>query len=151
MEIKKHYASFSEAMREGAKLKPAVRGWTYVNGATCAIGAGLDALGILQTDHAQTDPANESFATLESTYPYLYEGEVSCPGESCHSFRWTRLGGERLYSTIIHLFDEHEWTREAIADWLESEEEKLGYVLLTEEPETCNAKDLVPMPQLLGV
>jgi hypothetical protein len=33
---------------------------------------------------------------------------------------------------IWHLNDHHGWTREQIADWLYSEEEKLGFVTLVE-------------------
>ncbi len=33
---------------------------------------------------------------------------------------------------IRHLNDQHEWTREQIADWLYAEEEKLGFVTVIE-------------------
>jgi hypothetical protein len=37
----------------------------------------------------------------------------------------------------MHLNDHHKWTREQIADWLELEEEKLGYVTIA-EPEAAS-------------
>lgn len=41
----------------------------------------------------------------------------------------------RLDNIIVHLNNHHRWTREQIADWLESEEEKLGFVTVVEETE----------------
>jgi hypothetical protein len=32
----------------------------------------------------------------------------------------------------MDLNDEHKWTREQIADWLEKEEEKLGFITIVE-------------------
>jgi hypothetical protein len=45
-------------------------------------------------------------------------------------------------TVIFHLNDDHLWTREQIADWLESEEEKLGFITLTETESQTESKVL---------
>lgn len=142
MEIKKHFCSFSEAIREGAKLRPQAFGnfFEYLMGAatgSCAIGAGVEAV--------TGESRNKGASAILSMYPYI--GDVA--GRRPCAAGCGRL--DPLWGNIIHLNDDHHWTREAIADWLESEEEKLGYVLLTEEPETCNTKDSVRTPEFAGV
>lgn len=122
MEIKKHFNTFSEAIREGAKLRPQGRGMFFRAGRTCAYGAGTEAV---------TGEANK-WEVVWELYPYLCATDVTCP--KCE------VRGA-IQGIIYHLNDDHGWKRERIADWLESEEEKLGYVLLTEEPQSCNIKD----------
>jgi len=117
----KHFCSFSEAIREGARLRPQAFGELLLDGKTCAIGAGLEAMGYADIGDSWLDAARK--------YPYLAihrtEG-FPCPIPECFcqpSF---------LYRVVIHLNDHHRWSREQIADWLESEEEKLGFVTLIE-------------------
>jgi hypothetical protein len=125
----KQFCSFSEAIREGAKLKPQVRVAYYSREGTCAIGAGLHAM---FTEDATADHLYHFEVEAVSEFPYLSES-VKCPvhrwwnlASICRSARRSRI------RMISHLNDYHEWTRERIADWLESEEEKLGYVTLVE-------------------
>lgn len=50
--------------------------------------------------------------SLRQVLPCLYE-RVKCPAKSCGS-------SMVMSECIIHLNDEHDWTREAIADWAEA-------------------------------
>ena len=48
--------------------------------------------------------------------------------------RWLCSQGARAIRDVtMDLNDHHKWTREQIANWLEQEEEKLGYVTLVEK------------------
>lgn len=120
----------SEAIREGAKLRPQARGWTIKDGKTCATGAALEAI---------EGTVNESdlgyVERLFSLYPYT-RTKADCP-EACGHYD----GDSTVLSMIAHLNDVHRWTREAIADWLEEIERAAGYVLL-EMPETQPASAL---------
>lgn len=121
MEIKKHFNTFSEAIREGAKLRPQTIG-TYFDsiGRSCALGAALEACFGYEEDDV---------VGLTEMFPYILN-VAPCPVNGCF------LRDQTIVDVIVaHLNDDHLWTREQIADWLESEEEKLGYVLLTDEPD----------------
>jgi hypothetical protein len=50
--------------------------------------------------------------SLKNVLPCLYE-QVKCPDHGC-------TVGSNMANMIIHLNDDHLWTREAIADWAES-------------------------------
>lgn len=125
----KLFASFSEAIREGAKLHPQGNGELMVNGYTCAIGAGLVAIGGPFLAYAVMDSSGDGSAA-EVWYPYLSGPTPLCP-ERCEDIAAWDTSYE-LMDMLWHLNDDHEWTREAIADWLETEEEKLGFVTLYE-------------------
>lgn len=124
----KLFASFSEAIREGAPLRPQGFGWTFAEGRTCSIGAGLEAMGCLEW-HTQSDPSDASYQAINASYPYLMAARPIFCSQPCGE------GSNKatLYSHIVHLNDDHKMSREAIADWLEREEEKLGFVTLTDE------------------
>jgi len=134
----KLFASFSEAIREGAKLRPQSFRQMYRDGSTCAIGAGYEAMtGGLE---------GVSAAVPELEYPYLKEPST-CPVSQCQD-----EDAVDMTDVIIHLNDSHRWSRADIADWLEKEEEKLGYVTLTEraesEPRTHNVTNAVECPMV---
>lgn len=115
----KHFCSFSEAIREGSKLNPQGFFALEHQGKTCAIGAALSAIGYADI--------GEAWPSAAEMYPYLStRAGRDCPVVECEEFHL------RIYGVIAHLNDEHRWTREAIADWLEREEEKLGYVTVVE-------------------
>lgn len=104
----------SEAIRLGSMMKPQGFGDFYItpiwksNGplgleiplheASCALGAALDA----------TD-------TDDSDYPDAWNPLVDfrrqCP--QCSTYQ------EIVWDVIVHLNDDHRWTRERIADWVE--------------------------------
>jgi hypothetical protein len=112
-EIMKHFCCFSEPIREGAKLRPQCfdGGYSDDMGATCAYIAGIEAvMGDLSKD------AMSMFGTY-GTYPYLMDNAV-CPVHDCRLAEFT----DSRLSAIFHLNDDHKWTREQIADWLQSEE-----------------------------
>lgn len=124
----KHFCSFSEAIREGAKLRPQAfddPDEKTRNGNSCAIEAGLEAI---RGRYRRADSDSVyNFITL--LFPYL-DNRTKCPASECGGGRFAYIGSLRML--IWHLNDTHKWTREAIADWLESEEEKLGFVTVVE-------------------
>jgi len=101
----------SEAIRLGAMMKP--QGFEYLlqGGHTCALGAAADACGLLETDlllhHTLQGEARRRFPILRDFK------DRWCP-EGCAV---SRVGVEGV---ILHLNDSHRWTRERIADWVET-------------------------------
>lgn len=126
----KLYDSFSTAIREGAKLRPQAFGSGFRDHKSCALSAGAEAVcGSPRTCHL-----NE---VLAEHYAYMDETrEISwCPANHCATT-------VNLSDMVIHLNDHHNWTRERIADWLEAEEEKLGFVTVTTDAEPVNEMTL---------
>lgn len=123
MEIKTHHATLSQAIREGAKLRPQIGGTMHAPAGSCAIGAASEAL-------FEGNRFVPGYHEVAEVFPYIEHVSIKCPAESeCTD----EIGTKPLGSIVVHLNDHHRWTREAIADWLETEEEKLGFVLLSEE------------------
>jgi hypothetical protein len=122
----KHFLTFSEAIREGAKLRSqAFGGIRNQQSRSCALVSGYEAItGSLGLD--------DDYRGVTSLYRYLLEAAAFCPA-GCHLS--AQLPAPPLLTLIWHLNDAHKWTREAIADWLESEEEKLGYITVYEDLE----------------
>ena len=120
----KHYCTFSEAIREGAKLRPQAFEEYYIDGGSCAVGAAAEAMGF----------GEGCVAEAENTFAYMQAAGVDCP--ACKRIN-------SLLGTCTHLNDVHKWTREHIADWLEAEEEKLGYITLIDEKEEAQERELV--------
>lgn len=111
----------SEAIRLGSMLKPQGFAHYQTNGGSCAFGAAMDACGVeASLQNGMLDTA------LEAMFP-LSVVQAKCP--ACETFPW----GDAA-SVIIHLNDDHEWSREAIADWVES----------VESPETPPAIERTP-------
>lgn len=100
----------SEAIRLGAMLKP--QGFGHIdNDGTCALGAAYDALGKL-------NDKGFYYEQLMTVFPILRIADrVACP--VCHQPR-----GMFQLATIPHLNDDHLWTRERIADWVEQIEQQ---------------------------
>jgi hypothetical protein len=97
----------SEAIRLGSLLKPQTFG-DYENlSGTCALGAACEAMGV---DLA----CSGDIAKFEISHALLLS--LDCP--VCHD--------AVAPDVVVHLNDDHRWTREAIADWLESQERELG-------------------------
>lgn len=127
-----HYGVFSEAIREGAKLRPQAFG-ELVEGAgtgkvsTCAYAAGYEAItGEVFWVEKQL------YDAVERLFPYMGQDAPVCPVGDCEE-RPVVDDEWDVGDLLIHLNDDHQWTREEIADWLSDEEEKLGFVLLSEE------------------
>lgn len=95
----------STAIRLGAMLKPQGFGKYLEDEATCALGAALDARGVFGTHFRESE-----------LFPIILILSPGCPICDERSY-----GGD-VGSTIFHLNDDHLWTRERIADWVETVE-----------------------------
>lgn len=85
----------------------------YDDGKTCAMGAGLSAIGKLVCDFSYKNFYNE-----QEAWPYC-ASIAKCP-ECCDD--WIR----RLRDVVAHLNNEHTWTRPRIAAWVAEKERELG-------------------------
>ena len=155
MEIKKHFASYSGAIRAGASLRPQAFGKLFSDGRSCSIGSGIEAMGLATyaefADCPGLGASDETYITLVETFPYLRKPISKCPtghtldDDIAHDY----------YGMIVHLNDDHTWSREQIADWLQAAEDRLfGYVTLENVPEiqvTRESRDSVVTPEFVGV
>jgi hypothetical protein len=92
--------NLADAMRTGAARGPqAVGSFFRSDGGMCALGAAADACAILPVD-------------LARRFPELAIETIVCP---------VCLQVDSLWTTITALNDNHHWTREAIADWLDDQ------------------------------
>jgi hypothetical protein len=109
MECEKELASF---IRAGVLRRPTQAVGHYFEGtrASCALGAAYEGMYRLPSE---TGPANPSrdlewfFACLDSV--------KRCPAENCKK----KLS---LAALIVHLNDDHRWSREQIADWVSGQQ-----------------------------
>lgn len=93
----------SEAIRIGAKMRPQTfRAW-FSNGGSCAVAAACEAIGIARY------PNCVFLAPAPQEWQWARTPAV-CP----------ECGDRRpdVSTAMIHLNNEHRWTREAIADWV---------------------------------
>lgn len=98
-------------IRAGAQRRPDQAFGDYFDGrrASCALGAAYEGMYRLPREVGGTHPTKD----LEWFFDCL-EGSVRrCPAESCRK----RLV---LAAIIVHLNDDHRWSREQIATWLEA-------------------------------
>lgn len=107
---------FSEAIRLGAMLKPQAFGKLQDAGGSCAYGAALDACGIQDQDNVTEQQLCELFPI--TTAP------ASCPVCGLHlepqPEPWQIRELKTVDEVITHLNDWHRWTRERIADFVET-------------------------------
>lgn len=122
----KQYAYFSAAIRDGAQIRPQAFWGFFRDGGSCAVGAGLEVCEIKPRESCLIPQK------LWRAFPYLQKGVFACPDEGCDDLDM-KLNEWSAVSIMAHLNDTHKWTREAIADWLFLEEEKLGFITLTED------------------
>jgi hypothetical protein len=126
----KNFCCFSEAIREGAKNTPRGARFSLLDGigGTCAIGAGAIAIGLpkIEREGQEFLPFNRTLGALHEMYPYL-RNKIECP--ACGATHC-------LMGALSDLFDVTGRSRHEIADWLESEEEKLGFVTVVESAQT---------------
>jgi hypothetical protein len=106
----------SEAIRLGAMLKPQAFDALFTGGATCAVGAALDAIGVELLDEAvcKNFPPDSLWDEAELRFPLLAVVAVH-PVDLRHM---------EVGMLITDLNDFHLWSREQIADWVESVEPK---------------------------
>lgn len=109
----------SEAMRRGSKMcKHAVGRWAGNDGSGCAIATLMMGAGIIKkTEHSVIFMSD----TFEQ-FPMLLR-PVACPVCTIH-------GARSLYEIIMHLNDDHKFTRERISGWIEAHMEVPVYSML---------------------
>jgi hypothetical protein len=99
-------------IRAGAERRPEQAFGDYFRGpnASCALGAAYDGMYHVPGDPTKTRPTRD----LDRMFDCL-EALRQCPAEGCHK----KLG---LAAVIVHLNDDHTWSREQIADWVAGEQ-----------------------------
>jgi hypothetical protein len=108
----------SEAIRLGSMLRPQGFGHMWSGGKSCAVGAAYEALGY--------GDGKDVFLPRD-LYDLLISRIFLMPcGCTPYQLRFS------LVTAITHLNDAHRWTRERIADWVETLER-------TASPEAANA------------
>lgn len=111
----------SDAIRLGAMLKPQGTGSLMQGGHTCALGAALDAVGVFAAGGGFV-----GMYAVDLRWPWIgIQGRRSCP--ACSVSTPTICCGS-VAACVIHLNDDHRWTREAIADWVAQQEDALGII-----------------------
>ncbi len=101
----------AHAILAGARLRPQSFGSYFSSdGRSCALGAAYEGIYVLPRDAESILPRR-----LERFFHCLEHVIRACP-EGCHK----RLP---LAPLIVHLNDDHRWSREQIAAWLEGKEE----------------------------
>lgn len=126
----------SQAIRAGAKLSGQVFGkFVDCHGVsnevtnTCALGAAAHALGFFDSPQNAYNKICDYFTEIRTT------SDVICPCRCPESRQWCRT-----FDIVEHLNDEHQWSREAISEWVGTIEDKL---------EAQNADPVVQAPQEL--
>lgn len=107
----------SEAIRLGAMKRPQAFGVLFHRreGSTCAWGAALDAIGTLDKILVGMNEQQQQ-DLIRASFPDVHKwGMMMCP--SCPT-SW--LTYRTALDTLIHLNDRHEWSRQRIADWVET-------------------------------
>lgn len=133
----------SDAIRIGAMLRPRGVCALLEAGRTCALGAALDAIGYYRPEQSYVGCLSSAeWRQLSARWPLLAM-DVRSPAD----------GHERqLSDTIIYLNDSHEWSRERIADWVESLERQSssgeGSGSEKKQTELCANWQPEPVPQL---
>lgn len=162
--------NISEAMRLGAMSKPQaekalrraeasydVRSGQVVKWeGTCAMGAAFDAVGILEQVcnllpyqlYHRTMPTNfslmpEGWGKFLMARPFYMPSQLD--GSGLNVIQLDGSAAPRL-NVILHLNDLYGWTREQIADWVESEEIKAAAA----EAEAGEAQHEAPEPVTVG-
>ena len=128
----------SEAIREGSKLsKQAFGNLLRADGSgdRCALGAAYHAAGInmILTNGARF-LTGEVYIPQDASSPFqifpIFFKSVDLPCD-CHS----NNSGYNVFGAVPHLNDYHRWSREAIAEWVETVEDKLESIDIPPEQE----------------
>lgn len=107
---------FTDAIRQGARLKPqGFQGMTWEN--TCVLQAASEGAGI----NPRLDSGGLAYGEIRETWPFLAGEEIhSCPVCSAPGASTQWFGPGCLLEICYHLNDTHKWTREAIADYIDT-------------------------------
>jgi hypothetical protein len=101
----------SEAIRLGSMIRPQGHGKLMSDGRTCAIGAAAESAGLSMDEE-------KGWKRIRSVWPLLDEtANHPCPPPPCHANDWV------IANVIVSLNDDARWTREQIADWVETLEQ----------------------------
>lgn len=95
----------SDAIRLGSMIRPQAFGEYYAHGGSCAAGAAFEAVGIPEIN-------DSAWSAQEETWNRTLGRHVGCPVNQC-------CFGRSVVNMVVHLNDDHQWTREQIADWVE--------------------------------
>jgi hypothetical protein len=106
-EVRHDEGELAQAILDGSHARPQQAFGEYFQGlhASCALGAAYEGMYPLPRDASGIRPRH-----LERLFDCLEYTLRSCP-EGCKK----RLA---LGAMILHLNDDHQWTREAIAEWV---------------------------------
>ena len=99
--------TLAQAIRAGARRRPQTQGSLFDKTGSCALGAAIEGMFGSQ---ALVGNVVLRGPTLMIAIPELRD-DASCPESECHV-------ESSLFQVIVHLNDDHYWTREAIADWM---------------------------------
>ena len=109
-ELQSEQRELADYIRAGSTRGPQCFGSYFdEKGGSCALGAVYDAFYHLPRQHGKLIPDHR-----ERLFRCLDEVTKRCPHEACTK----RLP---LAPMLVHLNDDHLWTREQIADWLTAE------------------------------
>jgi hypothetical protein len=105
----------SEAIRMNGMMKPQGFGpWSMTSlSAPCALGGALQILGRQCTE--ETGP---NYFALNEQWEWLLPNQ-ECPIPDCN-YGKTPQSNTNATCVIFHLNDDHRWTRQQIADWVET-------------------------------
>lgn len=118
----------SEAIRLGATLRPQGFGQLFTtDGRTCALGAALESIGVFGVDIVA--------AVLPEAWDWIMKGKYNGP-RGVTKQTWIT---NNAYSIIVYLNDHEEWSRERIADWVESLESQEDFT--TQDTEGTETKE----------
>lgn len=106
--------TLSQAIRLGATFRPQGFGALFDDDKSCAIGAAGEALGFTKGEHFSTDDIKDRF-------PMTGALDSFCPMCSQDDLMILRSIPRNAIGLVIHLNDQHQWSREQIADWLEGQ------------------------------
>jgi hypothetical protein len=122
----------SDAIRLGAMIRPQAHGRFFRDGNSCALGAALEASGLAVYDeeYSMDEQAPLSDRLIVDHAALIHE----CPA-GCSEFSHLP---HRIDAVIVHLNDRHEWTREQIADWVETYEPRAESAAVdASDPHAC--------------
>lgn len=116
----------SEAIRLGSMMKPQIYGEISSGQGTCALGAAIEAAGLTPEPAVpgivtgsgritETAKAGDIIIHTPEAWHAFFHGYHPCPACRVSSYGMRAIG---------HLNDEHRWTRERIADWVETIENR---------------------------
>lgn len=113
-ELKQHHGEkeLAEFIRQGAKRRPDQAFGDYYSGrsASCALGAGYEGMYRLPDQAGNIRPTKD----LEWFFDCLGGSVRKCPGgDGCKK-------SLSLAAIMVHLNDDHKWSREQIASWLDN-------------------------------